>query len=68
MGRRAFQKARDSQRPQDLEPGRYEVVLEPLAVSTLVAFLSFMAFGGKAIEEGRSAFSGKAGEGSARPR
>jgi PmbA protein len=62
IGLRAFQKARDSQRPQDLDPGRYEVVLEPLAVSTLVAFLSFLAFGGRAIEEGRSAFSGKAGE------
>jgi len=62
IGRRAYQKARDSQRPRDLEPGRYEVVLEPLAVSTLVAFLSYMALGGKAIEEGRSAFSGKAGQ------
>ena len=62
IGRRAFQKARDSQRPDDLEPGRYEVVLEPLAVSTLVGFLSFMAFGGKAVEEGRSALSGKAGQ------
>jgi predicted Zn-dependent protease len=62
VGRHAFQKARDSQRPQDLEPGRYEVVLEPLAVSTLVAFLSYMALGGKAIEEGRSALTGKAGE------
>jgi predicted Zn-dependent protease len=62
MGRLAFRKARDSQRPQDLEPGRYEVILEPLAVSTLVAFLSYMAFGGKAIDEGRSALSGKAGE------
>jgi predicted Zn-dependent protease len=62
MGVRAFQKARHSQRPDDLEPGTYPVVLEPLAVSTLVGFLSFLSFGGRAIEEGRSALSGKAGE------
>src|SRR5439155_15572235 len=42
VGARAFGKARDSQGPMDLPPGRYEVVLEPLAVSTLVGFLSWM--------------------------
>jgi PmbA protein len=62
IGRRAYQKARDSQEPQDLEPGTYEVVLEPLAVSTLVGFLAWMGFSGRAIEEGRSPFSGKAGQ------
>jgi PmbA protein len=62
VGRRAFRKARDSQNPRDLEPGRYEVVLEPMAVDTLVAFLSYMGFGGRAIVEGRSPFSGKEGQ------
>jgi PmbA protein len=62
IGARAFQKAHDSQRPADVEPGVYAVVLEPLAVSTLVGFLSFLSFGGRAIEEGRSALSGKAGQ------
>ena len=62
IGRTAFQKARDSQSPQDLEPGRYEVVLEPLAVTTLVGFLSYMGFGGRAIAEGRSPFTGKEGQ------
>jgi PmbA protein len=61
IGARASRKARDSQRPVDVEPGTYPVVLEPLAVSTLVGFLSFLSFGGRAIEEGRSALSGKAG-------
>jgi PmbA protein len=61
IGGRAYQKARDSQEPQDLEPGSYEVVLEPLAVSTLVGFLAWMGFSGRAIEEGRSPFSGKVG-------
>jgi predicted Zn-dependent protease len=62
VGRRAAEKARDSQKPRDLEAGHYEVVLEPAAVGTLVAFLSYMGFGGRAIHEGRSCFSGKEGE------
>jgi len=61
-GRRAFAKASGSQRPRQVEPGRYDVVLEPLAVSTLVAFLAYMGFGGKGIAEGRSPFSGKEGQ------
>jgi predicted Zn-dependent protease len=59
---RAYQKARDGQRPRDLEPGRYDVVLEPLAVTTLVSFLAFIGFGGRMIAEGRSPFSGKEGQ------
>jgi PmbA protein len=62
VGSRAFEKARDSQEPQDLEPGPFDVVLEPLAVSTLVGFLAYMGFGGRAIAEGRSPLSGKAGQ------
>jgi predicted Zn-dependent protease len=62
VGRKAFEKARDSQSPKDLEPGRYEVVLEPMAVDTLVAFLAYIGFGGRAIVEGRSPFSGKQGQ------
>ena len=62
VGRAAFAKARDSQRPRDATPGRHDVVLEPLAVSTLVGFLAYMGFGGRAIAEGRSPFSGKQGQ------
>lgn len=62
IGERAFQKARDSQSPQDVDPGPYEVVLEPMAVDTLVAFLAYMGFGGRSIVEGRSPFSGKQGQ------
>ncbi len=62
VGRRAFAKARDSQSPRDLDPGRYEVILEPPAVATLVAFLAYLGFGGRAITEGRSCFSGRIGE------
>lgn len=62
IGRRAALKARDSQAPRDLDPGRYEVVLEPAAVATLVAFLSYLGFGGRALAEGRSCLSGKEGQ------
>jgi predicted Zn-dependent protease len=62
IGARAFEKARDSQRPAEIEPGQFPVVLEPSAVATLLGFLSFMGFGGRSIDEERSPFSGKAGE------
>lgn len=62
VGERAFDKARRSQNPRDLDPGRYEVVLEPPATATLLAFLAYMGFGGRAIAEGRSCFSGRIGQ------
>ena len=62
IGRRAAYKARESQRPRDLDPGRYAVVLEPAAVATLVSFLSYLGFGGRSLTEGRSCLSGKAGQ------
>ena len=62
VGDRAFTKARDSQNPRDLEPGRYEVVLEPAAVATLVSFLAYLGFGGRSILEGKSCFSERIGE------
>ena len=62
VGRTAFEKARDSGEPRDLEAGRYEVVLEPMAVVTLVSFLAYMGVSGRALAEGRSPFSGKEGQ------
>jgi PmbA protein len=62
VGRSAFQKAHDSRDPRDLDAGRYEVVLEPLAVVTLVSFLAYMGVSGRALAEGRSPFSGKDGQ------
>lgn len=62
VGTRAFEKARTSQDRKDLDPGRYEVVLEPAAVATLLGFLAYLGFGGRSIEEGRSCFSGRLNE------
>lgn len=67
VGRRAVGKARESQRPQDLDPGDYDVVLEPPAVATLVAFLAYMGLGGRSLTEGRSCFAGREGEHVAAP-
>ncbi|MGZ5354242.1 MAG: TldD/PmbA family protein [Actinomycetota bacterium] len=62
IGRRAADKAVRSQSPRDLDPGRYEVVLEPAAVSTLVGFLSWIGLGGRLLLEGRSCLSGREGQ------
>jgi predicted Zn-dependent protease len=54
VGRRAAGKARDASNPTDLEPGRYEVVLEPDCVANILSFLLVAGFNAKAVEEGRS--------------
>jgi len=68
IGRRAADKAVRSASPRPIEPGEYEVVLEPNAVSTLVGFLAYIGFGGRALVEGRSCLSGKEGQRVADPR
>lgn len=40
--------------PGELEPGRYEVVLAPECVASIVTFLAGYGFSAKAVEEGRS--------------
>ena len=53
-GERAASKARDSARPSDIEPGRYEVVLEPQCVANMLQFLFVYGLNGRPLEEGRS--------------
>ena len=62
VGARAADKAVRSQNPVALEPGAYTTVLEPAATATLVGFLAWIGFGGRDYLEGRSCFSGKAGQ------
>jgi PmbA protein len=57
----AIAKAVAAQHPRDLEPGTFEVVLEPYAVDDIVGFLS-QQLTGLAIEEGRSFVGGRIGE------
>jgi predicted Zn-dependent protease len=54
IGERASRKAREASDATDLEPGRYEVILEPGCVADILSFLLVFGFNGKAVEEGRS--------------
>ncbi len=58
----AVKKCRKSRNPKSLEPGEYEVILEPAAVSELFEWLSFIAFGSKAFEDNSSFLAGRIGE------
>jgi predicted Zn-dependent protease len=53
-GAAAADRARRSASPIDVEPGEYEVVLEPECVATLVEFLAFYGFNAKQVIEGQS--------------
>jgi predicted Zn-dependent protease len=57
---RAIQKARMSQNPVAIEPGRYTVILEPQAVGDLVQLLVFY-MDARSSDEGRSPFVKKEG-------
>ncbi len=54
MGRLAAAKAQAGLDAVDLKPGSYEVVLESNCVGTLLIFLAFYGFNGKAANEQRS--------------
>ena len=59
---RAVGKVEAGRHPVDVDPGDWQVVLEPPAVGTLVEWLCWLAFGGRDVVEGRSAVSGRIGE------
>ena len=54
LGARAVAKARAGERPIQLPPARYEVVLEPEAVADLLANLAAFGFNGKAFAQRQS--------------
>ena len=58
----AVQKTLDSQDPVDIEPGEYEVVLEPQAVSEMLAFFQWYGPNARIYHEKASCLSGKLGE------
>ncbi|MGB9589689.1 MAG: TldD/PmbA family protein [Candidatus Hydrothermia bacterium] len=47
--------------PIDLEPGEYQVILEPLAVTELLGFANWLGFSARAFQEGRSFLLNKLG-------
>jgi PmbA protein len=58
----AFKKCLDGKNPEDLEPGKYDVILEPVAVSSVMDWLSIIGFGAKGVMEKTSFISGKSGK------
>jgi predicted Zn-dependent protease len=48
--------------PIQVEPGEYEVILEPYAVSELLSFLGYLGFHALAVQEGRSFFCNELGK------
>ena len=62
IGREAVNKALRSRNPRDLEPGVYPVFLEAYAVGDLLMYMSYLAFGALAVQEGRSFLGGRFGE------
>jgi len=62
MGREAIEKALRSRAPTALEPGQYTVILEEYAVSEMVDYLSYIGFGARAVQEGRSFMAGNFGK------
>ena len=62
VGRRAALKAFEGRNPGDLEPGAYDIVVEPHGVADLLRTISYMAFNGLAAAEGRSIASNRMGE------
>ena len=62
IGRTAVHKAARSRSPRPIEPGRYDVLLQPPAMAEWLEYLAWTAFSGKAFQEGRSALAGRLGE------
>jgi len=61
LGREAISKASHGE-PVQIDPGEYEVILEPYAVSELLSFLGYLGFHALAVQEGRSFFCDQFGK------
>lgn len=58
----AIQKCLDSKNPKQIEPGEYDVILEPTAVGNLFEWLSIIGLGAKQYQEGTSFLCDKMGK------
>ncbi len=54
LAERAACKVELSEDPEEIEPGYYTVIFEPLAFATVVSYMSYMGLSGKMVQEGRS--------------
>lgn len=57
----AQDKAIKGKNPVLLRPGRYTVILEPLAVSSLITFMAYAGFSARSIQQGQSFLMNKKG-------
>ncbi|MBI3972651.1 MAG: TldD/PmbA family protein [Chloroflexi bacterium] len=55
-------KAERGRNPEDLEPGEYDVVLEPYATEDIIRFIAYLGLQGRALLEKTSFATGKLGE------
>lgn len=62
VGKTAIGKGLNNLSPEKIEPDSYDVVLEPLAVKSIIQNLNLMGFSAKKVQEERSFLNGKFGE------
>ncbi|MCX8173151.1 MAG: TldD/PmbA family protein [Thermoplasmata archaeon] len=62
VARTAAEKAVGSLHTKKIEPGEYEVILEPLAVAELLGYLAYAGMGALAVQEMRSFLCGNLGK------
>lgn len=62
LAEQACQKSLAGKNPVSLPPGEYDVILEPPAVTELLEWLSFIAFGAREVLDGTSPLAGRTGE------
>lgn len=60
--KRAYDKARTGINPISIEPGAYDVILEPAAVSAFVSMGAYLGFNGEGLRKGNSFLTGKEGK------
>ena len=58
----AIKKCLESEDPKEVEPGEYQVILEPSAVAALVEWMNYIGFGSKSFQEGTSFLSNRIGQ------
>jgi PmbA protein len=61
LAKTAVEKCKLSQNPQALEPGEYEVILEPAAVAEVMEWLNYIGFGSKTFQQGTSFLANRVG-------
>ncbi|MCD6359601.1 MAG: TldD/PmbA family protein [Armatimonadetes bacterium] len=62
VARTAGEKAAASAGPISVEPGEWDVILEPEASATIVGYTAMLSFGALSVQEGRSAVGDRIGE------